>query len=79
MFKNKLSGNLTTVSQYHNYHVRNRDDVPPAYQRLGQAQRSISFAGPTVWNAIPLHIRNSDSLPIFKTRFKHYLLNDYLR
>ena len=39
--------------------------------------KSFYVAAPTVWNSLPLEIRNSESLDIFKSRLKTYLFNSY--
>ena len=39
-------------------------------------QRSFSVAAPKLWNALPLHIREEQSLTIFKKTVKSYLLTN---
>ena len=41
------------------------------YRTLGD--RAFAVAAPTLWNSLPLTIRNSDSLPSFKTQLKSHL------
>ena len=36
-------------------------------------QRSFSFLAPTIWNSVPLHIRNAPSLSRFKSQLKTHL------
>ena len=62
----------------HNINTRSRSNAVPEYQRLEVCQRAVSFAGPKIWNTIPLSIRNSSSLNLFKTAFKSYLLSSYI-
>lgn len=40
-------------------------------------QKSISYIGVTIWNDVPLHIRNSKTLHKFKKEFKQFLLDKY--
>ena len=42
------------------------------YRTIGD--RAFVIAAPTLWNSIPLAIRNSDSLPFFKSHLKTHLL-----
>ena len=37
--------------------------------------RAFSVYTPVKWNQLPLEIRNSESLPIFKKRLKTHLFN----
>ena len=50
----------------HEYNTRGRDKAQLTFQRLTLTQQSISFAGPQVWNSLPVYIRNTDSLAIFR-------------
>ncbi|KAK0138873.1 hypothetical protein N1851_024575 [Merluccius polli] len=43
------------------------------YRTIGD--RAFAIAAPTLWNTIPLAIRNSDSLPSFKNHLKTHLFN----
>jgi hypothetical protein len=42
--------------------------IPYAKSEIGR--RSFSFAAPTVWNSLPLSIRESPSLDLFLSRLK---------
>ena len=35
--------------------------------------RSFEVAGPTLWNSLPVNIRNANSLPLFKKLLKTFL------
>lgn len=37
--------------------------------------RSFSYAAPTIWNVLPLHVRKSSSIDIFKSNLKNYYFN----
>ena len=46
----------------------------PRSQNVTYGDRAFSVCGPTEWNRIPLDIRHSESVAIFKTRLKTLLL-----
>ena len=54
--------------------------VIPRIARQTFAARSFSMVGPTLWNKLPNHIRNSNSLDIFKKSLKTFLfaIGDFL-
>jgi len=47
--------------------------VPHVNTNFGR--RAFSYSSPTVWNSIPLHIRQSSSLNTFKTQLKTFYFN----
>ena len=47
--------------------------VIPNYKYVRFGKRSFSYYGPSVWNKLPKHIRESDSISVFKQRLKHHL------
>ena len=49
--------------------------VVPAYQTQAYGARSFSVAAPTLWNSLPLDIKNAQSLSIFKKSLKTFLFN----
>ena len=64
-------------STIHNYRTRSSLLVP-AFQRLELTQRqSVAFQGPSLWNVIPIEIRNSQSLSTFKHKLRKYLILQY--
>ena len=69
--------NNDNYSVQHNLNTRNRDRSVPIFQRLTRTQRSVNFAGPTLWNNLPLNLKSIDSLPLFKKKLKTYLLSKY--
>ena len=40
-------------------------------------RRSFTYAAPRFWNALPLNIRASTSIDVFKSQTKHLLFNDF--
>ena len=61
----------------HDRNTRNKQNALPKYHRLSRTQQSITFSGPTIWNTLPDHLRNINSLPNFKHKLKKYLLEQY--
>ena len=49
--------------------------VVPAYQTQANGARSFSVAAPTLWNSLPVDIKNAQSLSIFKKSLKTFLFN----
>ena len=39
-------------------------------------ERALSVSAPSLWNKLPLHIRNANSVNSFKHQFKTYLFNN---
>ena len=49
----------------------------PRSQNVTYGDRAFNVCGPTEWNRIPLDIRHSESVAIFKTRLKTHLFTKY--
>lgn len=49
--------------------------VTPKSNKRRRGARSFSVAGPTLWNALPLHLRQIDSLSVFKSALKTHLFS----
>ena len=45
----------------------------PKYRLAGFGQRSFAVAAPTLWNPLPMDVKLSPSLDIFKKRLKRHL------
>ena len=45
------------------------------YKCKTKGDRAFSYFGPTVWNSLPLHIRNATTIDTFKSALKTYLFN----
>ena len=74
MFKNKIKNNLPYPAHDHN--TRGSNNVLVAFQRLSLTQHSIDYEAPLFWNSLPLDIKNSSSLYIFKKALKQYLIHN---
>ena len=66
-----------TYIRSHSHFTRNRSDLNPSYARLTSTQKSLSFSAVNFWNQLPDFVTNSQSLPIFKTKLKKFLLDSY--
>ena len=49
--------------------------VVPPYQTQAYGARAFSVAAPTLWNSLPVDIKNAQSLFIFKKKLKPFLFN----
>ena len=65
------------TSQSHNYSTRNRDNFVPAFQRLNLTQRSLYYAAPNAWNALPPYLKSIPKYGLFKSKLKEYLVQKY--
>ena len=59
----------------HDYGLRSRNDnkAPRFFSCSKTGEKSIQFKGIQIWNAMPLDIKNSESLSIFKSSYKKFL------
>ena len=73
-----ISFNQNQYRVSHSVNTRNRQLAAPTFHRLEGSQHAVSFSGPTVWNTLPLEIRNSVSLNSFKKALKNYFINSYV-
>ena len=60
---------------YHTRAVSNKDLIIPHYH-LSICKTSISYSGATFWNSLPIEVRGSSSLSIFKHMSKHYIMSN---
>ena len=61
----------------HNYNTRNASNYHLPKIRTTCMKNSFFFQGPVIWNSIPPEIKSSNTLNLFKTKFKQFLLNNY--
>ena len=47
----------------------------PLYKCKTKGDHVSSYFGPSVWNSLPLHIRNATTIDTFKSALKTYLFN----
>ena len=63
--------------RYHDHQTRSHTLLYPVFSRLTSTQQSVFYSGPVRWNNIPLTIKNSRSLSIFKNHYRNYLMIPY--
>ena len=76
LIQNKYSlGLFTKNSSIHTHNTRHRDNlhIPKCYTSL--RQRTIIFQGPKLWNLLPIDIKSSPSLNVFKRKLMKFLLH----
>ena len=74
LFKEDLIGSF---DRSHEYATRFRSDLLPAYQRLTNSRKSITTAGPIIWNQLPREIQQSSSVSMLKYKIKQFHISDY--
>ena len=83
MTYNTIKGNVPTYL-FHLPYVSDMSTVPTRQQhqlhvpktRTSTGARSMFVAAPTLWNSLPLSIRNAQTLPSFKKHLHQYLFSD---
>ena len=65
------------VKEIHKYvtHASSAEDITLPKCRTEFLKRTLCYSGPTLWNSLPINLRNSSSVQSFKTAFKSYLWN----
>jgi hypothetical protein len=71
---NTLFTKPKTNSEIHSHDTRQKLDMHVEYSRTVLRQKTIELQIPLFWNTIPLEIKHSKSLTIFKKRIKSYIL-----
>ena len=74
MYKNKNSNVIPQIRAGHRYATRQRAELRAQRHRLTLYSKSFMKRGVTVWNKLPLSIRNSPSLNIFKRKIKRFII-----
>ena len=71
---NYFNTSADNVAQ-HNYGLRSRNNnkAPRFISCTKFGEKSIQFKSNQIWNAMPLDIKNSESLSIFKSAYKKFL------
>ena len=61
----------------HDRVTRNCTLAVPKFHRLQKTQQSLSYAGPTLWNNLPIAIKNITSFQRLKITLKDHFINQY--
>ena len=69
---------LDKTETIHKYSTKSVTDQNYFLKRtdLNKGERGISVAAVKVWNDLPVSIKESESLELFKSKLKHLLLSD---
>ena len=72
-----ISDMYKLANNVHNYNTRYASDGNVYINRPNttKGQRSINFSGARVWSRVPATIKEAQSLVLFKTQLKEYLLD----
>lgn len=68
--------NIEIVGNIRERRTRQSDDLIIPRTRTKLADRALSVRGPVLWNALPTHIREENSMPIFKRKLKDFFQNE---
>ena len=63
-------------SSVHGYDTRRCDDLIVDIQNSVRSGFTLKYHGPSVWNSLPMSVREVEPLPQFKKRLKEYLLGN---
>ena len=76
------------IPNFHNFYVYNSDihaqntrqasDLHVTHDRLDVRRASMKTHGANIWNSIPLCVKESTSIEIFKQRLRKYLIDQKL-
>ena len=83
---NYMDGNVPNAFQkffhinrnIHDYELHNADDIQVPYGRLDISRFSIIIAGANLWNSLPVYVKNTSTIHLFKRYLKNYLLDKKL-
>ena len=65
---------INVLNRNHVYNTRNRNDLTTPFRRLTVTQHSVSYAATQFWNSLPLDLRTSRNINVFKKKSKYFLL-----
>ena len=64
--------------QIHDHDIRYKIDLHPVkIETKLYGEKTISYQGPTLWNKLPKHLKETTSAHIFKSRLRKYVLENY--
>ena len=75
-----LHNTFMQISRIHSYSTR-QANLAHLYTRkpkLTKFKRSFTYRGVTLWNELPEHIRNTESLNYFKTKLTTFFRDDHI-
>ena len=70
-----------TVKQVHTYKksqiITEKSSRMPSLGTRFYGERTFSFGGQLLWNAVPLHLKEANSVNNFKSLLKTFLFQEY--
>ena len=72
-----LTRYVSINSSIHSHCTRSNADFHIPYARTSVSQKTIYYAGPKLWNALPPYLKSAPSLNVFKRQYKERLLQSY--
>ena len=70
-----FNGFFQRNSERHNRNTRQSNDFHVRFARLDVRKFSLRIHGATIWNDIPLYIKNASSLNVFKQMLRKHLID----
>ena len=72
-----IGDTLDYTNANHEYNTRNSDQLRPLFPRINVVKKSYKFQFVDIWNSVPVIIRNSPSLRIFKRKLSQNIIDMY--
>ena len=80
-YKSYIPNNISELFCYnadiHSYNTRGSSNFHLPKIRTSLAKNCIFYKGPIIWNKLPLFVKSSPSLSVFKRRYKTQLVTKY--
>ena len=73
----KSAGGNANLKKWSKIKLTNKKLLLPFMKRKTFAQRSFSVAAPTLWNGLPLNVKQASTLNQFKSLLKTHLFNSF--
>ena len=70
-----FDGYFHSTSEFHRYEVRSASNYRGIPIRTNSRKFSIKYAGPIIWNSLPLQLRNAHSFLLFKKQLRSHLVS----
>ena len=72
-----LSNKIKHISENNPYQLRNaiKGDLHIPKTRTELFKKSFSYSAPTLWNSLPIEVRNEKTIPTFKDQLKLLLMS----
>ncbi len=69
---------LTRLTQSNSVNTRNKDKLDIPLYNSASGQRTFHYRAVSIWNELPNHIKDIDTLDRFKLEYKRHLLHGFL-